>query len=273
MPQFLSPRAVRLRGIRQPIWPQVDPTHPINKGLIGYWQLDGEGVLVPDYSGFGNNGVGTAVGLRDSHHGGNALSFNGTTSNVIIPSNAAITGANPRTFAAWFLMTNLVVSNTIFGYGANSANAQFSIYNDTGNAGAIYFSANSNDRKTTAGGLFAANTWAHIAITYNGGPLNITSSLLIYINGVSVATTLVSGSTGAAFNTSASAVHIGDDLINAGRVLTGAVEGARWYNRALDGIEIQQLYAEPYAGIFDAYESFAPVGILTPPLMGQIWLA
>ena len=277
MAQLLSPRGVRLRGIRQPIWPVVDITHPINRGLVGYWQLDGQGFgLVPDYSGFGNNGTPNNISsIRDSHHGGNAFSFNGTSGNVVIPSNAAILGDNARTFAAWIYTTTISTATlrAIFSYGTASPppNNFFVIYNNVTNAGDFYVSGGANDIRTSAG-VISVNTWYHCAIVYRGGGI-ASANLFFYLNGTSQSTTTVGGA-GAALNTASTAVHIGDDLTVAGRNYSGAIEGARWYNRALDAVEVQQLFAEPYAGIFDASASIVPGGVIAGlPLMGQIWLA
>jgi hypothetical protein len=270
MAQILFPRAVRPRGVRQPVWPQVDETHPINRGLVGYWQLDGEGVLQLDYSGAGNNGVATATGLQDSHHGGNALSFNGTSSVVVMPANAGILGATPRTFAAWINLATTTGLRGIFSYGV-LATQFFIIYNNGSNPGDVYFAGSGNDVRTTSGGVVATNTWTHLAVTYNGGNISITN-LLIYVNAVVPALTLAGG--GSQLNTPSSPVHIGDDVTTSGRVYSGAIEGARWYNRALSATEIQQLYTEPYIGIVDVSASLIPAGIPPQlPLMGQIWLA
>jgi hypothetical protein len=253
----------------------VDRTHPINRGLVGYWQCDGEGVLVPDYSGFGNNGVGTAVGLQDSHHGGNALSFvNASNSAVNVPANAAIAGAGMRSFVGWINPTSTpFAARAIFAYGVNATNNAFDIFSGGAAGGDIYVYGNSNDVRTTSGGLISANTWNHLAVTYNGGGLS-TTSLQIYINAVVPSLTLVPGSSGLALNTTASQVQIGADFTGT-QSYSGGIEGVRWYNRALDPVEVAQLYAEPYAGIFDAAASIfnSTTSIPPLPLMGQIWLA
>jgi hypothetical protein len=272
MAQILFPRAVRLRGVRQPVWPQVDETHPINRGLVGYWQCDGEGVLQPDYSGAGNNGVATATGLQDSHHGGNALSFNGTSSNVIAPANASILGGTPRTFAAWVNLASNTPARGIFTYGSTSAGgAANDLWTGFTNAGDVYFRTIGNDVRTTSGGAIPTNTWTHLAVVYLGGNLSA-STLLIYVNAALQAGTTVGPPT--TLVTLSSPVHIGDDISVTVSPFSGAIEGVRWYNRALSATEIQQLYTEPYIGIVDALASIIPTGVPPQlPLMGQIWLA
>ena len=275
MAQLLFPKNVRTRGIRQPIWPKIDVTHPINRGLVGYWPLDGQGSgLALDFSGFGNNGTPSNASLRDSHHGGNAFSFDGTSTNVVIPSNAAITGNNPRTFAAWTYLTSTSTLRAIFSYGGLAVGNGFVVFNNVNGTGDLYFAGNTDDWATSIG-VVALNQWNHIAVTYNGAVVSTAGSILLYYNGVKQSITLQAGSS--ALNTTATVLHIGDDLNNAGRFFPGGIEAVRWYNRVLDPVEIAQLYAEPYAGVFDVAASLPPsTGILPSPalpLMGQIWLA
>jgi hypothetical protein len=281
MAQLLTPRQVRSRGIRQPIWPLIDRTHPINRGLVGYWQCDGEGVLVPDYSGWGNNGVATAVGLKDSHHGGNALSFsNASNSNIIISDGTAsitkITGNSPRSISVWVNPASTISPLAIFSYGVGTTNNLFAMYNNSSVAGDVYIAGIGND-VSIGGGNCPVNTWTHVVFTYNGGsilPLGA-GVTLFYIN--TITPNQGQGGSGAAWNTSASStLHIGDDIATAGRSYDGRLEGLRWYNRVLDPVEVRQLYVEPYIGIVDAAASIIPTGIVPPvglPLMGQIWLA
>jgi hypothetical protein len=213
--------------------------------------------------------------LQDSHHGGNALSFNGSTSNVVIPANAGVLGGNPRTFLAWVKQTStpggLVA---FFSYGVAATAQQFVFYTSVTQAGDLYFAGNGEDWRTSAGSLITNNVWNQVAVTYNGGVMDVAGSLLIYFNGASQVL-ILAGGTSVFLNTQSSPVHIGDDVTTAGRLFPGLIEGARFYNRALDAVEIAQLYAEPYAGIVDAAASIIEPTTLVPtlPLMGQIWLA
>jgi hypothetical protein len=256
MAQLLSSRSVRLRGYRQPIWPLVDRTHPINRGLTGYWPFDGQSIsttttasLSPDGSGFGNDATITAASLVASHHGGLATSFSGnSTSHAIVQANVAILGALPRTFSFWANATSVSVQQAFFGYGSAANLSQFVVYVDVTGVGSIYFATDNGDWHT-GNGVIAANTWAHIAVAYTGGNIQTAGSVLIYVNGVSQSLTAAGSGTGP-ITTTSSHVEIGSDYTNT-NPFTGAIEGFRQYNRVLDPVEISQLYAEPYAGIID----------------------
>jgi hypothetical protein len=69
----------------------------------------------------------------------------------------------------------------------------------------------------------AANTWAHLAATYDG------TTIRLYVNGVQVAT----GAQTAAISTSTSALAIGANFY--GEYFNGLIDEVRIYNRALTG--------------------------------------
>jgi hypothetical protein len=55
-------------------------------GLVGWWKLDeGEGSIVRDSSGNGNNGIAIGSPTWTTGPAGVALSFNGTTDYIRIP--------------------------------------------------------------------------------------------------------------------------------------------------------------------------------------------
>jgi len=75
--------------------------------------------------------------------------------------------------------------------------------------------------------VLAANTWAHVAVTYD----NLT--LRLYVNGVQVATRSQTGATTA----STGALRLGGTALW-GQYLNGTLDDVRIYNRALRVAEI-----------------------------------
>ena len=73
----------------------------------------------------------------------------------------------------------------------------------------------------------AANTWIHLAATYDG------SALRLYVNGVLVATKPAIGS----ITTTNLPLHIGGDALN--EWFNGRLDDVRVYNRTLTPAEIQ----------------------------------
>jgi len=77
-------------------------------------------------------------------------------------------------------------------------------------------------------GALTANTWAHLAATYDG------ATMRLYVNGVLVASRAQAGASA----TSANPLQIGGDSIY-GQYFTGMIDEVRIYNRALSVTEIQ----------------------------------
>jgi hypothetical protein len=80
----------------------------------------------------------------------------------------------------------------------------------------------------------AANTWSHLAATYDG------TTLRLYVNGVQVATRAVV----APLLTSTGALRLGGNSIR-GEYFQGRLDEVRLYNRALTSTEIQTDMATP----------------------------
>jgi hypothetical protein len=248
--KLLLPRIPRLKGIRQPIRPIRDQNNTINRGLIGHWMQSGSSIGIdPDLSEFANDATITAGSSQYSHHGGTAMSFNGSSTLAAISQNDAILGAAPRSLSLWINNTDNTI-RAIFSYGVATTFNFFALYiNVIGGAGGdLYFASNGNDIHT--GSLvIATNTWYHVVLTYNGGTLATVGTLLIYVNGVSQSLTTAGSPSSLA--TLASTINIGNDVGTAGRNWKGGLENVRWYNRVLDPVEVSQLYAEPYVGLID----------------------
>ena len=79
-------------------------------------------------------------------------------------------------------------------------------------------------------------SWTHVALTYDG------SQLLLYVNGVQVASRAASG----AIQSSTSPLWIGGNQY--GENFTGLIDDVRVYNRALTPAEIQTDMATPLGG-------------------------
>src|SRR5262245_30746986 len=99
--------------------------------------------------------------------------------------------------------------------------------------GATYGSTNQNVFATAA---LTANTWTHLAATYDR------TTIRLYVNGVQVA----SAAQTAAISTSNAALTIGANTY--GEYFNGLVDEVRIYNRALTAAEIQTDMATPLGG-------------------------
>ncbi len=198
-------------------------------GLVAaYGFNEGTGTTIGDASGKGN--VGTAASTTWSTAGkfGNALSFNGTSSLVTIANSASLSLTTAVTLEAWVRPTAVTSKwrdvvykgNDIYFLEATSTNGSRPA------GGAKVGSSNIEAYGTAA---LAVNTWAHLAMTYDG------ANLRLYVNGNQVSSSARTGT----ISTSTNALTIGGDSIYTNQRFAGLIDEVRVYSRALSGAEIQ----------------------------------
>ena len=198
----------------------------VTSGLVAAYSFNaGAGSTVIDLSGHGNNG--TVVNATWSTAGmyGDALSFNGHSAMVNVPDSASLHLTSGMTLEAWVLPT--VVSNAwrdvIYKGNDNYYLEATSYY--TKPAGGVIIG--SSHVEAFAGSPLARNTWAHLAVTYDGAKLRL------YVNGILVSSTAHTGN----IETSNNPLQIGGDSIF-GQYFAGLIDEVRVYNRALSSSEI-----------------------------------
>ncbi|MBX2932583.1 MAG: T9SS type A sorting domain-containing protein [Chitinophagaceae bacterium] len=143
----------------------------------------------------------------------------GSTANIpLIPK-----GNNPRTISIWY-KTSVNNSTLIFSYGAAAENQMFGLYlATTGNNGNPNFQCFVNDKNF--GGTYAANTWHHAVITFDG------STVKMYMNGILIGTQAYTLNTGG-----------NADFKLGGGSNTLTVDNLDIYSVALDDNEVANLY-------------------------------
>ncbi len=110
-------------------------------------------------------------------------------------------------------------------------------------------------------------SWTHVAVTYNG------SQLVLYVNGVQVASKAASG----AIQASSSPLWIGGNQPY-GEYFSGLIDDVRVYNRALSQAEIQTDMATPLGGAsLDTTPPSAPANVVAsavgPAQVNVSWTA
>ena len=213
----------------------------LQNGLVGHWTFDGptiSGTTVTDVSGNGNNG--TMVNSPTPVPGveGQALSFNGTSQYIDIPSSASLNGIGAAiSMCAWVkpaaVQDGVIVARNAPGY------EEWEIRMDRGGNGLFNVAISSSlalthlDSVTTVASR--VGKWTNVCGTWDG------QTVRIYVNGVVENST---ANTGGAWQTNLSGlpVGIGDDPTNGGPYMNGSVDDVRIYNRALSAAEVQQLY-------------------------------
>jgi hypothetical protein len=225
-------------------------------GLVAaYGFEETSGNTVTDVSSFANNGtVGSGVTRSAAGKFGRGLAFDGSGL-VRIPNASSLVLTNGMTLEAWVNPAFVVNEWHDLIYKGNDN--YFLMVSTTQNATPVGGGIIGGGSSTT--GAFApsplpANTWTHVATTFDGGTLRL------FVNGTEVATAAKTGSLAASTNP----LTLGGDEIY-GQFFTGALDEVRVYNRALSAAEIQNDMVTPI-GTGAPVDVTAPTVAITTPV-------
>lgn len=208
---------------------------PSNLGLVGYWPMDdGGGAVAGDMSGNGNNGTITGGTWTNGKRGG-ALSFDGSSSKVIIPNSSSLNiSGSAITVSVWFKTSSLSGKKILLNKGSYGYHWNYGIgFNDSN----LMFRHNNGDIISTAVSV-SLNTWHNFTAVYSGG------NDYYYFDGVLVDTKSDGGwaeQTGNKQLTIGAAYTFGTDGYS--KLFNGQLDDVRIYNRALTATEISKLYS------------------------------
>ena len=198
-------------------------------GLVAAYAFDaGSGTTVADSSGNGNAGTISGATWSTAGKYGGALSFDASRQAYVgVPDSASLELTTAMTLEAWVNPTSVTGSWRTVIFKQRSGGMAYALYGNDGQdrpAGQVYTTAEQSSR---GGAQLAANTWTHLATTYDG------SALKLYVNGAQVASVPVSGPVA----TSSGALTIGGNAIWS-EWFAGLIDDVRIYNRALAPGEI-----------------------------------
>ena len=201
-------------------------------GLVAAWGFnDGTGTSARDSSANGNTGALVNGPAWTTGRYGGALLFDGSNDRVRVSDSSSLDLTAAATFEAWVYPTAAPSGwRTIL---QKEVDAYFFTASGGGGSG----------NTPTTGGTFngacctflsgmlalAANTWTHVAATYDGARLRL------YVNGTLVASTPRTGS----YQVTAAPLWIGGNAVY-GEHFRGKLDEVRIYRRALSQAEIQQ---------------------------------
>ena len=204
-----------------------------NPNLVSAYSFDeGQGTVVSDLSGHGNNGtISNATWTAAGKYGG-ALVFNGTSAIVTIGNSPSLALTTGMTLEAWVSPT---VVNTGWRDVIYKANDNYYLEAST-NTGAPGVGITAGGVSASAKGTtaLAANTWRFLAATYDGAILRF------YIDGTQISTQPQTGT----LLTSPNPLQIGGDSLF-GQFFLGTIDEVRIYNVALTTAQIQSDMATP----------------------------
>jgi chitodextrinase len=223
--------------------------HASSSGLVASYSFnEGSGTTVTDSSGNGNNGTISGATWTTAGKYGDALSFNGKSSRVIINDSASLNLSSGMTLEAWVSPTSVPASWQDVIYKQTDIyflEAGSSVSNNPPAIGATFSSH--GDQFMAGTSALPAQTWTYLAATYNG------TTLLLYINGTQVASRSISDS----LTSSTQALQIGGDAVY-GQYFKGIIDEVRIYNLALTPAEIQNDMVTPISLAVDTQPPTAP---------------
>ena len=218
-------------------------------GLVAAYGLnEGTGLTTSDASGNNNTGTIGAATWTTQGKFGNALSFNGTSAMVTVPDAPSLDLTTGMTLEAWAYPTvtgggevpTLVMKQNSPGTSPSHVYVLHgrAWVSDTGPLLPGTRINTGTSSVVSGGNLLAANTWTHVAATWDGAVMRV------YLNGVQVASGAAIGS----LINSSGQVSIGGNVIYPVEFFKGLLDEIRIYNRALSASEIQQDMITPVGG-------------------------
>jgi PKD repeat protein len=198
-------------------------------GLMAAYNFnEGSGTKVNDVSGKGNHGTISGAVWTTSGRYGKALQFDGSDDMVTVNDAASLDLTGGMTLEAWVYPTTTPSKWRIIIMKEQPGDAVYYLAaNSSSNrpATGVYISG---ERILYGGSRLAANTWTHLAATYDG------QTQRLYVNGSQVSQRAQTGQ----IRVSSSPLRIGGNSIW-GEYFQGRIDEVRIYNRALSASEIQ----------------------------------
>lgn len=222
----------------------MDRYATLRNGLVGAWcpSLGATGYTLPDRSGGNSHGTLTNMGgqsVWQGYPGGVALALDGTN-DYAQSRNLPIYGTETRlTLSAWVRPANITQTKAILCLGNETTGQRRMMLQRNGQLEANGYIADYQGSSS----VLVANDWQHLAIVYRS--LSV-GDVLLYRNGISLAGSVVGGSTLGTFTNRAATIG-GNNA--GGENWSGAIDDVRVYSRALTQAEIARLASRRGIGL------------------------
>ncbi len=211
----------------------VEPVNAdCSNGLVAYYPFNGN---ADDESGNELHGtVNGAVLTTDRFDNpSSAYMFNGSNSDIKVPSDAVLNISDQISVAAWIYPVSQKTQEIVRKGSSPSAVPYGLALSGTGD---IIFEGSPNGQLSQVRlHGYALNAWSFIAGTYDG------TAMKLYVDGKLVSSISITG----ALSTSSGSLLIGTRLNLPSDTFDGKLDGIRIYNKALTDNDIADLYETP----------------------------
>ena len=214
---------MRFPHVKPPLGIPIDPSHPLAKGLVGYWpMLENGGVITQDASLNGN--TGTIVGATwVAGKFGPCLSFDG--SDVV---TTGVTFNNPQFTYSFWAKSNVATGGPYYALFEGAARTRNIGIKEATYKWQVW------ENKLIGDNAIVAGTWYHVVYTHNG------TTGKLYIDAIEEDSKEYSLLSGGAFGIGA--YNPASPAYN----FNGLIDDVMLYNRALSAREIADLYTNPF---------------------------
>jgi chitodextrinase len=209
-------------------------------GLVAAYSFDqGAGQSVADDSGTGNGGTISGATWTTAGKTGGALSFDGAGDQVTVPDSPSLDLTTAMTLEAWIRPSSTTGWQTVVTKetSGNLVYGLFSSSDTTMPASIVTIGGSPLQTIARNSSVVAANTWTHLAATYDG------TTLRLFIGGTQVGSASVVGQMAA----STAPLRIGGNSVWP-EWFAGQIDDLRIYNVALTPAQIQKDMTSPVGG-------------------------
>ena len=206
----------------------VSNTSDTPNGLVAAYGFNeaGGALQVTDASGQGNTGTISGATRTTAGKFGGALSFNGTSAWITVADAASLDLSTAMTLEAWVRPSSITGWRTVVLKEAPDGLA-YSLYSGNGASRPAGYVHPTTDIGVNGTANMVANTWTHLAVTYDG------ATLRMLVNGVQVSTAAAPGGT----VLTNGVLRIGGNAFW-GEYFSGIIDEVRIYNRPLTAAEV-----------------------------------
>lgn len=205
------------------------------KGLKGYWNMNGN---AKDATPYGGDGTVNGATLTTDRQGkaNKAYAFNGTNNYISVADDTRYEpGTGDFSISAWIKTSSSTSDITIVSKFASSGGSQrytlgLNTSVGTGGTGKVFFSV--GNTLTAGGASLNDGNWHHVVAVRSGGVA------YVYADGVQVATVAATANvTGGS-----SYLGIGKNGSGANNYFNGSIDDVRYYSRGISLDEVKSLY-------------------------------